>query len=57
MAEKRPNKVISCSVNNCKFNCSCAEGEYCSLDNILIGSHESNPTVLECTDCKSFILK
>ena len=57
MGVKKMNKAISCSVNTCKFNCSCADGEYCTLDNIRIGTHESNPTVMECTDCKSFILK
>ena len=27
---------------------------YCSLDRILVGTHEVNPTMDQCTDCKSF---
>ena len=31
--------------------------DYCSLDSITVGTHEANPTMNECTDCKSFQLK
>lgn len=57
MAQETLNKSISCSVNNCKFNCDCAEGAYCTLERIHVGTHEMNPTKSECTDCESFILK
>ena len=29
---------------------------YCSLDHILVGTHEANPTEKSCTDCESFEL-
>lgn len=46
------NKCIECTVHQCANHC---EGEnYCALDKILVGTHESNPTVDQCTDCKSF---
>ena len=49
------NSSIKCSVNNCKYN---AESKgYCTLNQIQVGTHEANPTVVECTDCKSFMLK
>lgn len=51
MANKA-NKCIECTVQQCAHHC---EGEnYCSLDRILVGTHELNPTVDQCTDCKSF---
>ena len=28
---------------------------YCGLDCICVGTHESNPTVPECTNCDSFV--
>ncbi len=46
------NKCIECTVNNCAYHC--AGENYCSLDRILVGTHESNPTMDQCTDCKSF---
>lgn len=49
------NPSIKCSVQQCK-NHSCSEN-YCTLDSIQVGTHESNPKVVECTDCQSFILK
>lgn len=57
MANKVPNKSINCSVNNCRFNCSCDGSDYCTLESIRVGSHELNPTECKCTDCESFILK
>ena len=46
------NKSIECTVQQCAHHC---EGEnYCSLDTILVGTHELHPTEAECTDCKSF---
>ena len=40
------NKSIECTVVSC--------ANYCSLDKILVGTHECNPTVDQCTDCMSF---
>ena len=46
------NKCIECTVNQCAYHCE--NENYCSLDRILVGTHESNPTVDQCTDCMSF---
>ena len=46
------NKSIECTVQQCAHHCT---GEnYCSLDKILVGTHEQNPAMDQCTDCKSF---
>ena len=46
------NKSIECTVQQCANHC---QGEnYCSLNKILVGTHETNPTMDQCTDCKSF---
>lgn len=49
------NQSIKCHVSNCTHHCGTEN--YCSLDCITVGSHETNPTVDQCTDCKSFRLK
>lgn len=49
------NKCIRCTVSQCKNHSS--TGNYCSLDCITVGTHEMNPTVDQCTDCKSFELR
>lgn len=55
MENKKPNRCIACTVQQCAHH---AENEnYCSLDKIIVGTHEMNPTVSQCTDCESFILK
>ena len=41
------NESIKCTVEQCKHH-ACSEN-YCTLN--------SNPTVAECTDCQSFVLK
>lgn len=49
------NPSIECSVNNCQYH---AQSEnFCTLNKIKVGTHESNPTQVECTDCESFALK
>ena len=49
------NKAIECSVQQCQHHCS---GEnYCALNAIKVGTHETNPTMCQCTDCQSFSLK
>ncbi len=49
------NKSIECSVKECMHHC--ADCNYCSLNTIKVGSHETNPTMYQCTDCNSFELK
>ena len=49
------NSSIKCSVQQCKHH-ACSEN-YCTLDAIQVGTHEANPTVVECKDCQSFVLK
>ena len=46
------NKSIECTVKQCAHHCN--EANYCSLEKILVGTHEANPTVDQCTDCMSF---
>ena len=46
------NKSIECTVSQCAHHCDSAN--YCSLDKIMVGTHESNPTMDQCTDCMSF---
>lgn len=49
------NKCIECSVTQCKHHCGMED--YCSLDKIQVGTHESDPTMDQCTDCRSFAQK
>ncbi|MBQ5885204.1 MAG: DUF1540 domain-containing protein [Clostridia bacterium] len=51
----KANKSIQCTVANCKHHCS--NENYCSLGCIMVGTHECNPSMDQCTDCKSFDLK
>ena len=46
------NKCIECTVKQCAYHCD--DANYCSLEKILVGTHEASPTVDQCTDCKSF---
>ena len=46
------NKAIECTVSQCAHHCM--DANFCSLDRILVGTHESNPTVDLCTVCMSF---
>ncbi len=49
------NKTIGCTVRQCKHHCQ--SENFCTLSSIKIGTHEKNPTMIECTDCESFKLK
>lgn len=49
------NHSIKCSVGECEYHCG-AEN-YCSLNSVTIGTHESNPTQCQCVDCESFRVK
>lgn len=48
----KANKSIGCTVASCKYHCN--SEDYCSLDKVNIGTHESHPTDCQCVDCKSF---
>lgn len=52
MSNQCENKCIECTVNQCANHCTGAN--YCSLDKILVGTHETNPSMDQCTDCMSF---
>ena len=51
---KQPNHCIKCTVVSCANHAK--ESNYCTLDVVTIGTHESNPTVCQCVDCENFIL-
>lgn len=46
------NPCIQCTIFSCA-NHNESE-EYCALEQIQVGTHEADPKVVECTDCKSF---
>ena len=46
------NRSIHCTVDQCRYHCG-AEN-YCSLNSIKVGTHESDPKMCECVDCQSF---
>lgn len=52
MMDCNANKSIACSVQQCAYHCG--QDNYCSLNSIQVGTHESNPTMKQCTDCMSF---
>ena len=49
------NRSIECTVTQCKNHCG--NENYCSLNKIRVGTHEANPTMMQCTDCESFEVK
>ncbi len=49
------NHNIHCTVRNCKNHCT--DQDYCALSCVSIGTHESNPSMDQCTDCLSFVKK
>lgn len=49
------NESIQCTVQQCKYHNN--SKDYCSLERIMVGTHEANPTMEQCTDCKSFDAK
>ena len=48
----RGKQTINCTVDQCQYN-DC-EKKNCTLESIMVGTHEMNPTEEQCTDCKSF---
>lgn len=49
------NTSIGCTVTQCEHHAQ--NQDYCTLDKISVGTHEANPTMVECTDCNSFRAK
>lgn len=49
------NHSIHCTVDQCKYHC--ANDNYCALNSITIGTHESMPSGPKCVDCNSFACK
>ena len=49
------NSSIGCTVVSCKYHAG--NENYCTLQQIMVGTHEAHPTQIECTDCESFVLK
>ncbi len=47
-----PNTSIQCSVTTCAHHCEGAQ--YCGLNAIRVGTHETDPAMDQCTDCQSF---
>ena len=41
-----------CSVSSCAYHCK--NEQYCGLNAIQVGTHETHPTKDQCTDCQSF---
>ena len=50
--ENHCNKCIACTVQECRHHGGCEN--FCTLDRVQIGTHEGNPSMDQCTDCKSF---
>ena len=40
-----PNQSIKCTVTNCAHHCQ--DQNYCGLNTITVGTHETNPTKVE----------
>lgn len=49
------SQCIDCSITECKHHVD--SDNTCCLQSISIGTHESHPTKVECTDCLSFEYK
>lgn len=46
------NRSIMCSVVSCQNHCD--QEDFCALDRIQVGTHETDPAMNQCTDCQSF---
>lgn len=51
----KKNTSIGCTVSSCKFHAG--NEDFCTLQQIMVGTHHANPVQVECTDCESFELK
>ena len=52
---KYANQCIACTVTSCKHHND--KKDYCSLEKITVGIHDTRPAEYPCTDCRSFQLK
>ncbi|MBQ1236704.1 MAG: DUF1540 domain-containing protein [Oscillospiraceae bacterium] len=52
MFDPKANRAIGCTVHECAYHCG--KENYCTLESIKVGTHETNPQQCECTDCESF---
>ena len=52
---EKANYSIGCTVTQCMHHCR--NQDYCSLDKIMVVTHEANPKMDQCTDCQSFRLR
>ena len=48
----KANKSIECFVSQCDHHCGTEN--FCTLDQIKVSTHESDPKVCQCVDCMSF---
>ncbi len=55
MDNSKANQSIRCTVTSCKNHNNTMD--YCSLDCVSIGTHESDPKVCQCVDCEDFEAK
>lgn len=55
MKSNHENKSIRCTVSQCANHAGTSD--YCALESISVGTHETNPTQVQCTDCESFLCK
>ncbi len=46
------NHNIECTVHQCAYHSD--KENYCTLNKILVATHEDDPKVKQCTDCMSF---
>ena len=49
------NESIKCTIKNCAYNAQ--SEDYCTLDDIKVGTHEMNQTKKDCKYCEYFVNK
>ena len=52
MNNHKPNQSIHCCVKSCAHHCG--SSNFCMLESIYVGTHETDPKMTQCTDCQSF---
>ena len=50
MSRSEANKQIRCTVQQCAYHCK--DQQYCTLNEIVVGTHELNPSKVECTTAR-----
>ena len=43
-----------CTNDGCQCTHHCKDVDRCGLNSIQVGTHETNPSMDQCTDCQSF---